>query len=456
VQADDDLPEDNVACFCVHVTPRVRVLLVNADREEKMVLNDGLFLTTALVPEVEGVVSPFEVREIAPDEMTPADLPGADVVLLANVNRLPAAVMRIPPEKRGDANAHFHSPLGRFVAGGGGIGFLCGSKVVPAEFNRTFEGLAPCRLSGRAMQEGDPPVVINRTDLRHEIFAEFALPHSGDVSLAEFSQYFLVTDSLRARVPARFSNADAHPAVLESTFAREEESGSGGEAPGDKRPRVKGRSILFVSSVDLEWNNLCLKSVFVPFVHQLTKRLCSRRAGSARNFGVGDEIVHRIAADAGEAKLRRGEILPPTPAPAPSGTAGAARPEEKTIRWGQPVALEVQPTAGGGAGAGAISFTPERPGVYELTYDGGTARFAVNLDAEEPDFRPLDTKLLLTAVQKGPALAGDRPAGAVAVAARADVRERIEGRQKIWRYLLVAALVVLAVEMLLAARIGRA
>ena len=48
------------------------------------------------------------------------------------------------------------------------------------------------------------------------------------------------------------------------------------------------------------------------------------------------------------------------------------------------------------------------------------------------------------------------PAGVVSVVAKSTARERIEGRQRVWRYLLFAALVVLAVEMLLAARIGRA
>jgi len=58
VRADDELPQDNVAWFCVHVTPRVHVLLVSADRGEKAVLNDGLFVRTALAPETAGVVSP--------------------------------------------------------------------------------------------------------------------------------------------------------------------------------------------------------------------------------------------------------------------------------------------------------------------------------------------------------------------------------------------------------------
>jgi hypothetical protein len=44
----------------------------------------------------------------------------------------------------------------------------------------------------------------------------------------------------------------------------------------------------------------------------------------------------------------------------------------------------------------------------------------------------------------------------VSVIAKSTIRERIEARQKLWRYLLLGVLVVLGVEMFLAIRIGRA
>jgi len=467
VHAADDLPDDNVAHFCVHVTPRVHVLLVNADRAEKMVLNDGLFVKTALVPEIDGLASPFDVREIGPEEMKPADLDGVDVVLFVNVSRLPAAMTRAAADKQKEPRAELHSPLGRFLSAGGGIGFLCGSKVVPAQFNRTFDGLAPCKLWRQAMEKGDPAVVINQIDLRHEIFTEFARPHSGDFSLAEFSQYFLVTDSLRAEVPARFSNADAHPALLERTYQRDAEYEK--EAAKDSHAehvRPKGKSILFVSSMDLEWNNLCLKSVFVPFVHQLTKRLCARRTHQLRNFIVADEITYPVPEGTHRAEVRRQAYKPPKPK---KPTKAEKADSHQDPEWTKPVELKVRSHRP----ASAVNFCPEEPGIYELAYEGGppreakragqgpskgSARFAVNLDPEEPDLRLLDTRLLLSAVQQDPAAEGERagrPGAPGSVAAKSAARERMENRQKVWRYLLLGVLVFLALEMLLAGRIGR-
>ncbi|HUT32889.1 MAG TPA: BatA domain-containing protein [Planctomycetota bacterium] len=424
VRAEDDLPQDNVAYFCIHVTPRVHVLLVNADRAERAVLNDGLFVKAALVPEVEGVVSPFEVREVAPGEMRASDLEGVDVALFLNVSNLPAEVT---------AGAGLESPLGRFVAAGGGIGLICGSKVVPEEFNKTFGDLAPCTLVRRAMAEGEPPVVINQVDLRHEIFAEFAQPHTGDFSLAEFTQYFLVSHSLRAEVPARFSNKDAHPVLLERVF----EQGA------------KGKSLLLVTSLDMEWNTLCLKSVFVPFVHQVTKRLCARRTGSVRNFAVGEEIAHALGSPLHFAlggKALNEDVTPK------GGAATLRRLADQAgvVEWEKPADVRKSPSGA------AVSFAPEKPGIYELAYEGGSARFAANLDPREPDLRPLDMKLLLSTVQKGPALEGESAPGAVSVVAKATARERLENRQKLWRYLLLAVLVALTGEMFLATRIGRA
>jgi hypothetical protein len=272
-------------------------------------------------------------------------------------------------------------------------------------------------------------------DLRHEIFSEFAQPHTGDFSLAEFSQYFLVSHSLQAEVPARFSNKDAHPAILERTFEQEGDSGlkPGTRNPKPETPSAKGKSLLYVSSWDLEWNTLCLKGVFVPFVHQVTKRLCARRTGSVRNFAVGEEIAHAVPKEA-TVKVRRFSR------------------DSNVVEWEK--AAEVRKAASGEGGS--VAFAPDKPGIYEVSYPSGGARFATNIDPREPDFRPLDTKVLLSTVQKGPTLDDKRGAGAVSVVAKSTARERIENRQRLWRYLLLAALLALTGEMFLATRIGRA
>jgi hypothetical protein len=163
---------------------------------------------------------------------------------------------------------------------------------------------------------------------------------------------------------------------------------------------------------------------------------------------VGEEITHPLAKATGQARLRRQAAQ----APAPVVPDGKPAPAGGVQQWDDPIVLNAQPAGG----AGAVTFTPRRPGVYELAFEGDTARFAVNLDPAEADLRPMDTRLLLSAVQKGPAPAEAAGHGAVSVVTRATLLERAEARQKAWRYLLLAVVGLLVVEMLLARRIGRA
>ncbi len=387
----DKMPQDNTACFSVQVTPRVRVLIVNGDQNASLVRNDAFFLKAALAPETEGVVSPFEIKEIAPGEMKPDNLKSIDVVIFANVEQ-------VPQENMG--------PLKEFILKGGGAAFLCGSLTNPEVFNKSFGDVAPCKLLKTAMQKEDMPVVINLIDMGHEIFQPFASPHTGDFGIPQFTQYFLVKDSQAARVLARFSSG--HPALFE-------------------RIMEKGKTILFPSALDLEWNNLCLKSVFVPFVHQLARRLCTKQAGSVRNVTVGEQVVFRVPADTESVEMR-----------SPAG---------ETTR------LKVRSE---GDNADTVIFTPEEPGIYELTYGKNTARFAVNLDPQEPDLRPLDTKLLTSSIQRDVAGVQKKEAGAVSVVAKSSAREAVESRQKMWIYLLGSVVGLLGIEMVLAARVGKA
>lgn len=393
ISFEDGMQADNVAHFCVHVTPRVSVLLVNGEPSRQLVRNDGFFLKMALAPPVEGRSSPFSVTETTPERLSSAQLKDVDVVLMANVEKLSPAA---------------RDALKGFVDRGGGVCFLCGGKTAPEAFNASLADLAPCRLWRKAMQEGQTPAVISMVNLKHEIFSPFSGPRTGNLAAAEFVQYYLVKPLQAASVLARFNTG--HPALLEMRVG-------------------KGKSILFPSAMDLEWNNLCLKSIFVPFVHQLTKRLCAEQSAGVRNVVVGDRVAYRLPAEVKKVQLRT--------------------PEGET--------RELQPhSTGGGDPAQAVAFTPDRPGIYELSYANHTARFGVNIDSREPDLRQLDTRELVSSVQPGPLLSVRDAAGVRALVGRQTARERAEGQQKLWVYLIGFVLVALAVEMILAARAGTA
>jgi len=397
VTFDDAMPADNQGCFAVPVAPKARVLLVNGDPDPRRVRNDAFFLTTALAPDTPGRPSPFAVRQVAPDKLTAKDIRESEAVLLANVDTIPAPAVEA---------------LREFLYTGGGAAFLPGAKTDPDRFNKTFrvapEPIAPCQLWKQALADGDEPAIITWTDLQHDIFLPFAGPRNGDLAVAGFRQYFLVNDSQTARVLARFGSG--HPALLEKLCSRD------GAA-------AAGRSILMTSSADLEWNDLCLKGVFVPFVHQLCRRLCAERSGGwARELVVGDEAVVPLGGRAEDVRVT-----------GPDGKEVAAAVSDD----------------------GGVRFRPETPGIYTLAHADGQARFAANLAPGEADLAEMDVKVLTTAVRPAPSASGRATGGVTVVSART-AEERVEQSQHIWIYLIAAALALLGIEMLLGARAAAA
>lgn len=400
VNYKDDMPVDNVGHFCVHVAPRVRILVVNGDPAPQLVRNDGFFIATALVPGTSDRPSPFQVRSLAPHQVKPEDLAKTDAVILANVDELPPPVV---------------SALKQFLDGGGGVGFFCGPKIDPAKFNRSLAAVAPCKLARLGRGEGDDPVIINEVNFKHEIFAPFYGPRRGDFGVAQFRQYHQVRDAYAAQPLAWFSNGD--PALLEKVFGQE---GSAEEQFG------KGKSLLFASAPDLEWSDFCLQGVFAPFLHQFTRRLCGEQSAGDRNVIVAEGVAHRVVKGTKKVELRL-----------PDGTKRS---------------LATDPADGEEE---VVSFVPDRPGIYELRYGNSADRFAVNLDGAEPDLTRLDPKEVVSAVQAEPA-GDEKVAGAVSMMAKTTAQERVEDSQRIWFYLMAAVLVILAVEMILAGRAGTA
>src|SRR5687768_17620197 len=89
-------------------------------------------------------------------------------------------------------------------------------------------------------------------DYGHAVFEPFRAPRSGDFSSSRFSSYRALGAGKNSAVLARFDTAE--PALVERTAGR-------------------GRVLVFASTLDLSWNDLALKPMFLPFIHQLGRHL---------------------------------------------------------------------------------------------------------------------------------------------------------------------------------------
>jgi hypothetical protein len=93
------------------------------------------------------------------------------------------------------------------------------------------------------------------------------------------------------------------------------------------------------------------------------------------------------------------------------------------------------------------------PGVYTVDTPDGSRSFAVNLDPAESQTSPLAVETLEQfgcRLAKPPSQAPDREQ------LRQMQNVELEGRQKVWRWVILAAIGVLIVETLLAGRLDRA
>jgi hypothetical protein len=241
--------------------------------------------------------------------------------------------------------------------------------------------------------------LLAEPDYRHPLLAPFADPRYGDFSKIRFWRLrrLDLAGCPEARVLARFDSGD--PALVEI-------------------PAGRGRVQVWASGWAPADSQLALSTKFVPLLHSLLDLSAGPPPG-ATQYVVGDALP-----------------LPELPA----SVAGAVmrRPEGTTL----PLA----------AGTGRFEATGQ-PGFYELTAGGEVFRWAVNLDPAESRLTPLPVEDL---ERLGVPLSRPEPPPQVIAARRQQLQAaELEGRQKLWRWLLVGTLGVLGLETALAGRAAR-
>ena len=281
--------------------------------------------------------------------------------------------------------------LQEFVASGGGL------LVALGEQSLSGWGDAAALLGGRpgaaADRSADWGGTLAHLDYAHPVFELFRGPRSGDFSTARFFRYRAL--DAREGVLARFD--DGTVALAEHRIG-------------------KGRALVWTSTLDTFWNDLPLQPVFLPFLHQLVKH-AGGHVETRPWHTVGEALD--LSAEA-ELQGRDAAVV------VPSGQKERLPASQRALE------LSV-------------------PGFYEVRrLEGGrwSRLAAVNFDPAESDLATLDPEELAGAVtQKGD--------GRAARASAPPTTEEHEGRQALWRWLLIAAFVFLVGETILSNRLPR-
>ncbi|MBO0857078.1 MAG: VWA domain-containing protein [Chloracidobacterium sp.] len=287
--------------------------------------------------------------------------------------------------------------LVKFVEGGGGLIIATGPHTEPTAFNQVFQNFAPAKLEAAVRLTGGRSgdyVVMSEIKTDHPIFEIFK--RSGRLATARVFGYVRATATEGAGVIARFE--DGSPALIEAT-------------------RGGGKLLLFTSTLDASWNDLPLTPIYLPLIRQMTRHLGER---DERPWNLVGETFTVSPSKDGD----------PPAVDAPNGERITDRKQTS---------------------AGELIVAAREPGFYRLRYPGNSDFTAVNLDGKESDLTRLDVNAFVTSVT-----GADTKSAAQTAAQERLSNEEIESRQRVWRLLLLAALILFITEAVLARRMKMA
>jgi hypothetical protein len=267
--------------------------------------------------------------------------------------------------------------------------------VSSAEQESTLAGLAGAENLNVRDADVDQYAMLSRLDFQHPALMAFADPQFGDFSRIHFWKYRRIDSAAipRARVMAWFDSDD--PAWLEV-------------------PIGNGSLLVWACGWKPEDSDLALSSKFVPLLYS-NLEYGGVPMRQRNQYFVGDHIP-----------------VPPN------------RPDENAVNVRRPdgESLEI--------GSGQVAFAgTDMPGIYTIESSDHASVYAVNIAPAESRTAPMSLEEL---ENMGVSFESARPEPTEHTLQRRQQAglAAMEREQKLWRWLLVAALIVLAAEIVLA------
>jgi len=278
--------------------------------------------------------------------------------------------------------------LARYVDQGGGLFVATGSR---ATWPQDVD-LLPATIG--------PPVDRTRGDVGrigaleygHPIFEVFRAPRSGDFSSVNVYGYRNLSAAKGSQVLARYDTGS--PAVIE-------------------RKAGAGHIVMWGSTLDVTWSDLPQRPVFLPFVHRAVRHLANYKEP--------------------QPWVTVGQVLDPSATAVLRGQRMVLTPSGKRV----PIEDE---------GSDVVELNEQ--GFYELRGENNNVTVvAVNVEPAEADLTPMDPKEI-TAAAVG--LSGSGEGGtASGVPLTPEAKEK---NQRLWWYLLIAGVLLLAADTLISNR----
>lgn len=241
VEAKDDLENDDRLDQIVNVRSRLRVLLVEGNPSDSFFERASGYSALALAPgqavlggKSAGKSFLMDPRVVNATSLTDKDIEEAQVVILADVQRLPSGMART---------------IARKVSEGTGLITIAGPRA-DAGFYNAWDGndgfVIPMEIGEEVIEEKGTTLATSTFD--HEALKIFT--GEGDLKEANITRWRKATAREHAKTQAAaFSNGD--PFIAARNYG-------------------KGRTLLVTAALDARAGGLPAKRSFVPFIHELT------------------------------------------------------------------------------------------------------------------------------------------------------------------------------------------
>ncbi len=387
--SQDRLAVDDSYYLSFKVEGKLGALVVDGDPKTSLKASETYYLVNALNPERTGEDSIVVPRVITGNELDHVDITPYRLVMLANLGKL--------------TGEHAQKLLDHVKAGASLFIFL-GDKVVPERYNVTlYDGrvrLLPQRLRTVYPYVQDTLERIGKIDFEHPAFTIFKGTERSLIS-AKFYRYFLLDMSEVEADSRALINTERGAPLLVQTQVGE------------------GRVFLFTSSADADWNDLSLKTGYLPLIQSLVR------------YTVG------LQSRGCDSSTRVGQPLRfPPPKDDRAKIATVADPS------GKEAAILVSPKDGK---TDARYMGTIFPGIYRIALDNLQWVHAVNVPREESDLAKV-SKAELSSKLSGV------PIEVINYRTSEDVRSVFGIRKELWRILLVFVIALMVGEVIVANR----
>ena len=390
---DDGFGSDNIRHFSLHVPEERQLLLVQGEGQRTD------FLELALSPELTRGRVAFQVEKIQEGNLPLQRLGGYDAVVLVGVRSLSS----------GEITA-----IREYVDGGGGVLFFPGESGIAQDYNAFFNAVEGGQFSGFSGSKAAEQSIasFDKVDLEHPLFEGVFDQQQGfrrQVTVEDPRLFYAMNYTpSRGTENTLIALSNGFPFLQEVRFGR-------------------GGVFLLGVAPDPQWSDLPQRGLFIPLIYR-----CMYYLSSGESL-VGDQFV---VGQPGEIRV-------------------AGLPEAVSARLVSPDGEEFVPEQRNLMGATLLQLdnTAETPGIYNvLAEEQQIRRVALNLDVEESDLAsnaPAEAQDALRSMSAGEVRLLDTTASGDVSRAMELLQEERTGVE-LWNVFLLAALILLVAEMLVA------